>query len=73
MKPRNGVGVVDADYRGEIKVGLENLSGIAFRIEPGDRIAQMVIIRAEEAEITEVEELSDTARGEGGFGSTGSK
>ena len=73
VKPRNGVGVVDADYRGEIRVGLENLSGVAFRVEPGDRIAQMVILRVEEAEIEEVEELSDTARGGGGFGSTGKK
>jgi len=73
IKPRNGVGVVDADYRGEIRVGLENLSGIAFRVEPGDRIAQMVILRVEEAEIVECEDLSDTERGEGGFGSTGKK
>ena len=73
VKPRNGVGVVDADYRGEIRVGLENLSGVAFRVEPGDRIAQMVILRVDEAEIEEVEELSDTARGGGGFGSTGKK
>lgn len=73
VKPRNGVGVVDADYRGEIRIGLENLSGIAYRVEPGDRIAQMVILKVEEAEIEECEELSETDRGEGGFGSTGKK
>ena len=73
IRPRNCVGVVDADYRGEIKVGLENLSGVSFRVEPGDRIAQMVILKVEEAEIVECGELSETERGEGGFGSTGKK
>lgn len=73
VKPRNGVGVVDADYRGEIKVGLENLSGVAYRVEPGERIAQMVILRVEEAEIVECDELSESDRGAGGFGSTGRK
>ena len=67
----NTPGTVDADYRGEIMVLLVNLSNISFIINPGDRIAQMVIARHEQAEFTLVDELDDTERGEGGMGHTG--
>ena len=67
----NSPGTVDADYRGEIKVILVNLSDTPFTINPGERIAQMVIARHEQAEWEEVEVLDETGRGEGGFGSTG--
>ena len=67
----NTPGTVDADYRGEIMVLLINLSNISFIIHPGDRIAQMVIARHEQAEFTLVDELDDTERGEGGMGHTG--
>lgn len=69
----NGVGVVDSDYRGEVCVGLCNVSDKPYRIEPQERIAQMVIAPVAVMNICEVEELSDTARGEGGFGSTGKR
>lgn len=67
----NCVGTVDEDYRGEVCVGLVNLSNDEYTIQPDERIAQMVIARVEQAEIRVVTELSDTQRGEGGFGSTG--
>ena len=67
----NTPGTIDADYRGEIKVILVNLSDEAFTINPGERIAQMVIARHEHVEWEEVEALDETQRGEGGFGSTG--
>lgn len=67
----NAPGTIDADYRGEVKVPLINLGRAAFTVEHGMRIAQMVIARVERAEISEVNELDDTARGSGGFGSTG--
>lgn len=67
----NTPGTVDADYRGEIMVLLINLSNTSFIINPGDRIAQMVIARHEQAEFTLVDELDDTERGEGGMGHTG--
>ena len=67
----NTPGTVDADYRGEIMVLLINLSNISFIINPGDRIAQMVIARHEQAEFALVDELDDTERGEGGMGHTG--
>lgn len=67
----NTPGTVDADYRGEIMVLLINLSNTTFIINPGDRIAQMVIARHEQAEFTLVDELDDTERGEGGMGHTG--
>jgi dUTP pyrophosphatase len=67
----NSPGTVDADYRGEIRVVLVNLSAEPFEIKPGERIAQMVIARHEVAEWEQVEELSATERGAGGFGSTG--
>ena len=69
----NSPGTVDADYRGEIGVILVNLSSEPFVIENGERIAQLIIAKHERAEWIEVEELSETSRGEGGFGSTGVK
>lgn len=67
----NAPGTIDADYRGEVMVLLINLSDSAVTIQDGDRIAQMVIAKYEKTSIKEVEVLSDTSRGEGGFGSTG--
>jgi len=67
----NTPGTIDADYRGEVKVILVNLGEEAFTIRRGDRIAQLVIAPVVQARWTEVAELSETARGEGGFGSTG--
>ena len=69
----NAPGTIDADYRGEIGVILVNLSNEDFVIENGERIAQLVIAKHERAEWISVEELSETSRGEGGFGSTGVK
>lgn len=69
----NSPGTVDADYRGEIGVILVNLSNEAFVVENGERIAQLVIAKHERAEWIEVNELTETNRGEGGFGSTGVK
>ena len=69
----NGVGVVDSDYRGEIMVGLCNVSDTPYTIEPRERIAQMVIAPVIIPQLVEVEELDKTERGEGGFGSTGKK
>ena len=69
----NTPGTIDADYRGEIKVVLVNLSNEAFTINPGERIAQMVVARYEKVEWDEVATLDDTERGAGGFGSTGTK
>jgi dUTP pyrophosphatase len=67
----NSPGTVDADYRGELKVVLINLSNEAQTIHPGDRIAQMVIQKVEKIILTQVNELNSTVRGEGGFGHTG--
>ena len=67
----NAVGTVDADYRGEVCVGLVNLSNEEYTIKPDDRIAQMVIARVEKADIEVTTELAVSSRGEGGFGSTG--
>lgn len=67
----NSPGTIDADYRGELKVILVNLSDQPFEVVPGERIAQMVIARHEHVEWEEVEALDETARGTGGFGSTG--
>ncbi len=69
----NGVGVIDSDYRGEVCVGLCNVSDTPYVIEPFERVAQMVIAPVLLPDIIEAEELSDTSRGEGGFGSTGKK
>lgn len=73
LAPANKVGVVDADYRGEVMVALHNHGTTAQTIEHGERIAQMVIAPFLTANFIEVDELSDTVRGEGGFGSTGTK
>jgi dUTP pyrophosphatase len=67
----NSPGTIDADYRGEIGVILINHSNVPFRISHGDRIAQMVFNKVEQAIFEEVNDLSDTDRGQGGFGSTG--
>lgn len=67
----NTPGTIDADYRGEIKVILVNLSAEPFTLNPGERIAQMVVARHEKVEWDEVEVLEESSRGEGGFGSTG--
>ena len=73
LAPANKVGVIDADYRGEIMVPIHNHSGQVQVIEDGERVAQMVIAPFVRARWQVVDELSGTARGEGGFGSTGSK
>ncbi|MCR5542800.1 MAG: dUTP diphosphatase [Eubacterium sp.] len=73
LAPANKVGVVDSDYRGEVMVSLHNHSKVDQTIEPGERIAQMVIAPFLQGIFNEVDELSDTLRGEGGFGSTGTK
>lgn len=73
LAPANKVGVIDADYRGEIMVTLHNHSETAATVEPGERIAQLAIVPFLKAEFEECDELSDTARGAGGFGSTGTK
>ncbi|MCI8956778.1 MAG: dUTP diphosphatase [Eubacterium sp.] len=73
LAPANKVGVVDADYRGEITVALYNHASETRVVEPKERIAQMVIAPFFKVDFEEVEELSDTVRGVGGFGSTGSK
>ena len=67
----NTPGTIDADYRGEVKIILINLSNEDFTVKNGDRIAQMVIAPCIRAQFTEVKKLDDTQRGEGGFGSTG--
>lgn len=69
----NSVGTIDSDYRGEIMVSLLNLSSEVQTIEPAERIAQMIIARYERVTWQEVDQLSDTVRGTGGFGSTGKK
>lgn len=69
----NSPGTIDADYRGEIKIILVNISNEEFVVNDGERVAQMVVAKHERVEWTKVEELSETARGEGGFGHTGHK
>lgn len=69
----NGIGTIDSDYRGEIKVPLINFSKEDFNIENGMRIAQMVLSKYEKIDFEEVDELSDSERQDGGFGSTGVK
>ena len=71
VAPANCVGVIDSDYRGEIIVGLQNSGESAFTVRPGDRIAQLMIAPVVRANLQMVEELDETARGAGGFGSTG--
>ncbi len=71
LAPANKVGVIDADYRGEVRVALLNHSAEERRVEPGQRVAQMVIAPFLRADFAETDGLSGTFRGEGGFGSTG--
>jgi dUTP pyrophosphatase len=73
LAPANKVGVIDSDYRGEIKVALHNHSSVDAEIEAGERIAQLVITPYLTAVFSEADNLSETVRGEGGFGSTGKK
>lgn len=73
LAPANKVGVVDADYRGEVMVALHNHSASEQRIAPGERIAQLVVTPFLRANFTQADELRETVRGEGGFGSTGRK
>lgn len=73
LAPANKVGVIDCDYRGEVMVSLHNHGSQSQTVEPGERIAQLVIMPYLTAQFFEAEELSDTVRGEGGFGSTGFK
>ena len=73
LAPANKVGVIDSDYRGEIMVALHNHSNEAVLVESGERIAQLVITPYIVAVFNQVDELEDTVRGEGGFGSTGRK
>ena len=67
----NGVGVIDSDYRGEIRVGLTNLSDKAYTVAPGDRIAQLAVMPVVQARLEVCGSLDETERGQGGFGSTG--
>ena len=67
----NGIGVIDSDYRGPLRVGLHNLGKEPYTAEPGDRIAQLMIVPVSRQEIEVVDELPETERGERGFGSTG--
>ena len=81
IRPRSGLAAkqkisvltIDSDYRGEIKVILINLGQVSFKVEKGLRIAQMVVCPIVQAQLKEVDDLSETDRGKGGFGSTGSK
>lgn len=73
LAPANKVGVIDADYRGEILVALYNQSPVNQTVEDGERIAQMVVTPVPAVKLTEVAELEDSARGAGGFGSTGTR
>ena len=71
VAPANCVGVVDSDYRGEVMVGLHNHSSKDYTIQPEERVAQLVLMPVALPQVQECEELSDTGRGAGGFGSTG--
>ena len=73
LAPANKVGVIDADYRGELMVALHNHGSVPQTVEPGDRVAQFLIMPVIQANFCEVDELDETDRGEGGFGSTGRK
>ena len=73
LAPANKVGVIDADYRGEVMVALHNHSDSIATVEPGERVAQLAIVPFLKAEFEVADELSDTVRGVGGFGSTGPK
>jgi dUTP pyrophosphatase len=67
----NGVGVIDSDYRGELRVGLTNLSDTSYAVQPGDRIAQLAVMPVARATLHFTDELDETDRGAGGLGSTG--
>lgn len=71
ITPSNSVGVIDSDYRGELCVGLCNVGGKSYTIQPGERIAQLVVMPVCPLPVCEVAALDDTLRGTGGFGSTG--
>ena len=71
VAPANCVGVIDSDYRGEVMVGLRNSGSSDFTVQPGDRIAQLMVTPVVQATIQMVDELDETQRGAGGFGSTG--
>ena len=71
IAPANCVGVIDSDYRGEVKVGLQNSSEEPYTVRPGDRIAQLAVLPVFQAELVWTEDLDETDRGSGGFGSTG--
>ena len=73
LAPANKVGVIDSDYRGEVHVALHNHSLIPQTVENGERIAQMLLVPYYTADFSETDELGETSRGEGGFGSTGTK
>jgi len=73
LAPANKVGVIDSDYRGEVIVALHNHSDMVKVVEPGERIAQLVVAPYLRCEFEEADDLSETERGEGGFGSTGTK
>ena len=73
LRPANAVGVIDSDYRGELIVALHNDSNMTQYVDAGERIAQLVILPYLNVDFTEVDKLNSTDRGEGGFGSTGSK
>lgn len=73
LAPANKVGVIDSDYRGEIMVALHNHSSVEQKVEGGERVAQISIVPFLKADFSEADELTETVRGEGGFGSTGKK
>ena len=73
LAPANKVGVIDSDYRGELMVALHNHGDVPQTVEPGDRVAQFLIMPVVQARFCEVDELDETDRGAGGFGSTGRK
>ena len=71
LSPANCVGVIDSDYRGQVHVGLHNLSGEPYTVQPGDRVAQLMVVPVAAPEIEVVDALPETVRGAGGLGSTG--
>ena len=73
LAPANKVGVIDSDYRGELMVALHNHGAVPQTVEPGDRVAQFLIMPVIQADFSETDELDETDRGSGGFGSTGRK
>ena len=73
LAPANKVGVIDSDYRGEIRVGLANISAEDYTVMPGDRIAQMMFVPIIRPQFAVTDSLSETQRGDGGFGHTGSR